>query len=1263
MDWNGDFGQGWDQWDRLQGEHQFIATKNLAEKMLADARAKKNYPEWTLCLIRIAKLRLIYQNAESAIRFLKAQSWPDDFKYVSILNLYKARLLAAYHQVKPLYNRTGTRDQVDEEIGNILSNAWNERRQFGEWPNARWKDIDLKDYPYAIRSSLRDSISYMWVEMLADNNAWQPDQRKGLNRSDLQKLVGGNVGEVALINPAVHPLDKICFILSDLENWHAQRGEREAALEARLERYRILHRNVSDEGDRKYLQSALEKLLAPVADSYWWAEGMAQLADFIRSGNEPDSLVRARKFALRGEGASRGSVGRKRCREIQNAIEQPDYSLAGIQTDNPGKKSLLLTHKNLEKIFFRAYRIDLPDRIEGSGNEAYSPSDGELEYLIKKASPSHKWEAILPATPDYRMHRTFVAPPMIQPGVYLLVASARPGFPKYDNKLFCLYMTIGNLAIISHNENGNLRVTVLTGDTGRPVAGAEVIIHQYGYQTGKDLPWTETKISDQQGLVNFSLNKETDNYYLLARSHGHVAYDVQDYRYNDNEEAQPLQHSTILYTDRSIYRPLQKIFWKAVLYKHSLDGVPAETVPDASLTISLEDQAYKTVESKAVTTNSSGSASGEFIVPSGRAPGSWRLTSSSNGYTGFQVNEYRKPAPESQILDPAEPLRLNSPARIQGRLAGVLKGKVQWSVKRQAGFYVSSLLNDLNDQNNLKLFYPFAPWVASGTAPLKEDGSFSFTFLPEADKIWGENENISYQFLISANATDEIGKSHSIQRSFSAGSFSVDAYAWFDKYNQISDAPKQISVFRTGLDRKPKAGKGIWKIVRLKAPSATLLPSEKPFLFSQLFHRQNLYHTAGDLERGRWSPFPYGYDSNMDARYWEDGAVQASGSILHDAEGKGSVSVPPLEPGVYRLIYETTDDLGSKCEKRFEFFVAAASISLPVPMALFIENAPAVGEKARIWVHSGFEGQYMFLDIYRGGKCIRREEIIAGKHPSLMEIPITEEDRGGFKLALNLLRDNQLIRYYGSVIVRQDDKKLNVEFSSSRNRLQSGGKESWTVQVTDPAKHNDANPSVELLACMQDSRLEAPYSSMNPLRLFYAALRPGFVEGFQVNLSQINGFLLGKSGFNSETVPPSFFGNRMAARGEPPTSYSFSSAQSPDIDPFIPFSSSAPPDSSRDFEPTAFWLPHLRTGPDGSAAFDFTVPDAVASWKVCVIAITKDFRLGFACREVQTYSADQKSWNGDFIEGAPSRTGTQSIPPLRFEFYPRQTLNTRRLQK
>ena len=55
-----------------------------------------------------------------------------------------------------------------------------------------------------------------------------------------------------------------------------------------------------------------------------------------------------------------------------------------------------------------------------------------------------------------------------------------------------------------------------------------------------------------------------------------------------------------------------------------------------------------------------------------------------------------------------------------------------------------------------------------------------------------------------------------------------------------------------------------------------------------------------------------------------------------------------------------------------------------------------------------------------------------------------------------------------------------------------------------------------------------------------------------------------------------------------------------------------------EFAETAFFEPHLLTGPDGSATVEFTVPDSVTEWVVWVEGVTRDLAAGSARRTTRS---------------------------------------------
>lgn len=1265
-EWNGDFAAGWRQFESLTGEQKYEAASSLVEKMLEQARASKNNTEWTRSLIRYTQLRMALHGFETSVRFLKEQPWPDDRMSSSVLNLFYAQSLVTYarsyswevnrrertESKAAVDLKAWTRDQIYEEAQKAYEYVWQIREQLGDLPVTDWKEfITPNTYPAGIRPTLRDAVSYLRVEMLADTNGWRPEQLNELYRLNLANLLEGSVGELSLVDPAVHPLEKIRFILADLESWHSRKREPEAALEARLELCRRLWGQFTDAEQRKLIQSDLERNLELVRNLPWWSEGTAQMAEFTRQENEPDALIRARQIAQRGEKAFPDSLGAKHCLAIQKQIEAPDYSISGMQNDNPQKKSLLVEHRNLQKIFFRAYKIDLLKTIESAKDYSLLPNNRELEKILTGSSPIHQWESRLTHTPDFRTHKTYIVPPVRQPGTYLIVASGRPGFPKSDNRLQAIYMTISNMVIITRQQDLDLEATILSGSTGQPIPAAEVLLYSLNWAMGHQ--HVETRTSDSRGIARFHIAQRNLNYIVIARRGAETVFDPQFlyfYIRSDPETASDV----LIFTDRSIYRPLQKINWKAVAFVHSPDTTRFETAPARSITISLIDVNNQRVESKTVATNSFGTASGEFIIPGGRPLGEWRLSGSGTiRSTPVRIEEYKRPTFEAKMLDPAEPLRLNRSAIVRGEAKyyfglPVTSGQARWVVKREPVFpwwwsYYYS-------------YRPFsAQTVASGTASMKEDGTFSFTFLPEADEGLGKNKDVSYRYSVSADVTDEGGETHSAQRSFRLGFVSVEASADLGKSFFLENAQIKIAIHRTSLDGVPKPGKGTWKIVSLKGPAEALLPAQQPLPANPESKDKAGFQTPGDMERARWETR---FDPEAALIQWTEGAVQFSGTISHDSAGKGTTTSARLEPGAYRLIYETLDDFGAKYELQKNFIVAAPSLQLPLPAVLAVENPSVrVGDIARVLVHSGLKNQHVIFEVFRDEKSIRRQEFRSGRDSSIIEIPVKEEDRGGFSVSLTLIRDNQPIQIQRTATVPWDNKQLKVEFSTFRDLLRPGKQESWRVKVSNPTGQDAAVPATELLAYMYDRSLDSfvPHFVPNPLFLFP---NRGRYITIRSNLARARQLWIDSRGFNPWPAPSlrpdqlmvySGYGIGGVGRGggvgggvgrgvagglaqpasvmrdalsvnEMRTPAQDEKRKSADLkrEDIGNADSTEAVELRSNFSETAFWYPHLLADADGSVTFEFKVPDSVTSWNVWVHAITRDLQSGSIKKEARS---------------------------------------------
>jgi len=457
----------WKEVDRLVSEQKFEEASRAIDALLQSAKARKDSAEWTKALIRSVQVRTGLHGYETAVRFLKDEPWPPDLLSRAALELFYAQSLVNYarmyswevSQRERVESKGGvdlkawTREQIYDEAVRAYVALWKEREALGrESVKALSEFMEPNDYPPGIRPSLRDAVAYFFADLLADSSGWSPAQSNAVYALDLAGLLRADAKSTAAIrldDPAVHPVDRFVAVLADLEGWHTARGEREAAFEARLERLRRLRGAFTEDEDRDAIESDLVARLPKMADLPWFAMGQAQLAELREADNRPDALVRARAAAEEGRRAYPESVGGRRCRAIVARIEAPSYDIGAMQIDGPGKRSVLVTHRNVGRLTFRAYALDLPARLASLRDmNRLLPTQDEMERLVATRTPLAEWTATLPATPDYRPHRTFVVPPLTRKGLYLVAASAATPFGGKDFPVSAASFLVSDLVLV-----------------------------------------------------------------------------------------------------------------------------------------------------------------------------------------------------------------------------------------------------------------------------------------------------------------------------------------------------------------------------------------------------------------------------------------------------------------------------------------------------------------------------------------------------------------------------------------------------------------------------------------------------------------------------------------------------------------------------------------------------------------------------------------------------------------------------------------------
>ncbi len=1244
----------WAEVDRLVAEQKFEAAAAVVEKIRARAQARGDEDDWTRALVREVQLRTALHGYETSVRFLRETPWPPGPFAHAVLDLFYGESLVTYlgaysweirqrervESKDPLDLKKWTADEIGAEAERAYARVWAQRDTIGAQSLGRFGEfLQRGTYPERIRGTVRDLVSYLSVELLADSSHWSPAQHE-LFRLDVHALLGSVPAK--LDDPAVHPLTKVAAVLADLEAWHAAGGRREAALEARLERLRRLHAAFTAAEDRQRIREDLEGRLPASRDVEWWSVGQAVLAELVKDEDAPEALVRARAIARAGAEAYPDSIGGRQCRAIVAGIEAPSYQLSAMALDGPRKRSIEVGHANLARLYFRAYPVDLADRVRTSRDYNLLPAWQEVAKLVSSSRPAAEWTSELPPTPDYRRHRTFVTPPLDGRGLFVVVASARPEFPRNsgENQLQAVNLLLSDLVLVQHATGEALDVVATSGATGEAVPGATVELWQLDWRAGHHLLATRT--SGPDGGARFEApDARTGGLAILAR-HGEDL-SLAGNAYWGRIPSPEVRRSALVYTDRSVYRPQQPLLWKVVAYAGGGEDSRFRVAAGASLGVELVDANGQTVETKPAVTNEYGSAAGEFTIPSGRLLGAWTVKSSIGGTAEVRVEEYKRPTFEVALLDPEREVRLNQPATLRGEARyyfglPVTSGTVAWRVTRQAvrPWWWWYWRGPFDSSSRV---------VAAGEGRLGDEGRFTLAFTPEADPR--ASREVTWTYAVEADVTDEGGETRGASRSFRLGFVGVEARFTEVPGFLLAGRAGEVRVTRTGLDGTPRAGGGTWTLVALEQPARTRLPAEQPVASppGPGAGEEPVAGTPGDAQRPRSDPQ---YSPAEVLRRWPEGRTLATGVLSHDHKGEASIALPALSAGAYRLRYETQDAAGALFRTAQDLVVArpeGTPLALPGILAVERSSVP-VGGTARLLVHSGVAGQPMTVELWRGGRRTEVRRMSAGRSPDVLELPITAKDRGGFGVTLTLVRDHQVVRQSASVFVPWDDRALDVTFSTFRDTIRPGAHETWRVTVKSRSPGQEPVAAADVLASMYDRSLDlfAPHQPPDALGVYPSWTGVGTVHA---NLGGA-GVVWSEGYFATRRDAPvlqadrldfwSAYGiggpgvRRVGARVDgamvAPAAAPQAEALEDRVQVMAKKDEAAPPPPPpgpaaavplrRDFSETAFWHPQLLTGPDGTVAFEFTVPDSVTSWKVWATAITRDLRAGAATAEARS---------------------------------------------
>ncbi|PTX95603.1 alpha-2-macroglobulin family protein [Opitutus sp. ER46] len=1031
------------------------------------------------------------------------------------------------------------------------------------------------------------------------------------------------------------PQLKALDLLQQLLRFHERDADRSAFFDADLARL-TYGRNaaVGEDKDARY-EAAMQAFISRTSAHEISRLAEAELGKFLKNN---DRLADAHTVVTRNERAFPNSPGAAMCRNVRREIEAPWIQTDTEQVWNAPWPTVNVTYRNLQKVYFRAIPIRFSNYLGQARWNFGNVSEEQLQQLTP-AGEVVQWSADLPPTPDFTNRTERLTPPTLKPGFYLLASSTNGSLSPGENHVSATPFWVSDLALVLRNGEKEAGGFVLRADTGEPVAGA--VIHRW--LMGNDgiyepLPDLTTNTDGR-----FTLDGRDRPVVVVAESGGHAVSSLHPIYTGRNRDRADRRATlqTLFFTDRAIYRPGQTIHYKGIC----LEAAPADAnyaaLPDERVEVVLRDANGEEISTAQHRTNEYGSFSGTFTAPSGRRTGNMTLAvhRGPNGATSISVEEYKRPQFEVALQAPAEAAKLDAPVHLTGKAtaytgAPIGGAKVKWRVERRV-------------QMPLWCWWwqpPEAKAIAHGTAATENDGTFKIEFTAAADRSVARKLEPVFVYSVHADVTDVSGETRSTRRAVRAGYTALRATVTAEDW-QTPGQPVKLTVTTESLDGDPQPARGTVRLRALKQPDhvqRAALNASRPWF--------------------RFGPEEPPFDP-MKPDSWAAGEVMQELPFATDAKGKVELTAK-LPAGIYRADLETKDRFEQPVTGRHTVEVidpesSRYGVKQPDFLAAPTWSVEPGQTFTAIW-GTGYDTGRAFVELECAGKLLRSYWTTAGRTQQKIELPVTEDMRGGVALRVMFVRENRVYAHQEIVQVPWSDRQLNVKWERFRSKLLPGEKETWTAIVTGPDAKRTA---AEMVAALYDASLDQyrlnswperfpgfrqQYSSVsmslqNQITLLnmihgfpspreqdarwrYRAFPQEILHGPENELITLNAFSVASAadrGYLYGTAAPAAVAGKGASLKREMNSVGAVIYDSATIDRPAPESRPAAPDldqvtARKNLQETAFFFPHLLADEHGEVRIVFTMPEALTRWRFLGFAHDAHLRSGFLTDSVVT---------------------------------------------
>ena len=851
---------------------------------------------------------------------------------------------------------------------------------------------------------------------------------------------------------------------------------------------------------------------------------------------------------------------------------------------------------NLYEINSQQYALTSSTQYNAYSKEHFGPDDltvSELNRLgVKKVG---SWSKVFDISPNTTTDTIFNfnkdAKFNIKPGYYVLNVKDAMSNNYQDSML----LFVGDTALTAKlSYNG---VLLWAASTSKQDVKPNLNVEMYKIlaqpksasdvfkQTSSTTSFVKKIVSgktDSQGIAQLKddfafKNIEPNDYYVVASGGGDIGfvrgdwsegisqYDFANVNYNyDTAEQGPKSYKVFAFTDRTLYRPGQKLSYRTIIRENKLHTYSIAKPIPIKVTITGYDASWSaTIMYEKVFADGSVDKFEDFVIPESAITGTYALTVSSptglfdDFSADFSVQYYQRPDFEVQSVVPDLSFR-NAPETIKVRAkyfygSPVAGAQANYTVFKRDFIFNAKTKSDFKFYSDKKYFgddYAYEGFeeseVANGNGLTSNLGDMAFSFTPN------NTEGVSNIYTVETEVLGPSGRKFSGNNEFVA--HMAEVYLGIKNQNYSIEQGKSAKFSLITLDPSEKQVGG---------------SSIKVDLYRRKYFRVKKQDTEG-----------YFYYETS----YED-ILEDTKNVKSSTSGEVVVDFKPENGGLYLIEASTRDSRGNVALTDTRLYVSSSSDSGYWQQenhdrveVITDKSEYRIGDIAKVLTTANIEKGMGLLTVEAEG-VVYYKVFKQSASGNSIDLPITDKFVPNVYLSTTIIGQGTSVfdppefkMGIANIKIDSSSKKLAVAIASNKQSYSPKEKGTLDIYVKDAKGASLANSEVTI-ALVDDALLTiSPIKRANIFDYFYAA-RYLSIRTFQsliTSLDRINA--------NTEVGAKGGSGSKGGAGGA-----------------YIDLTRS-------NFAETALWLPKVKTDASGRALVPFTLPDSTTRWNVFVVA-------------------------------------------------------------